>query len=725
MEKFCLGCMQKKSDAPICEHCGFDERTGNLSHQLPPGTLLQNQYLVGRVLGQGGFGITYMGWDQHLSIPVAIKEYYPTGIVQRHTQISTQVQTIKENTLEFFARHKDRFLKEARTLAQLANIPEIVQVRSFFAANDTAYIVMEYIQGITVKQHLKALGRPMTEAEALTTMKPLLLALQKVHNQGLIHRDISPDNIMLPSEGGIKLIDFGTVRYMDASGRSQATEAVLKPGFSPMEQYTTNGNLGTWTDVYALCATLHYLLTGKIPLDVHNRLDEGEELAILRNTPGISDRLIHTLEKGMKIRVPDRIQNMVELYQMLYADTPIPEQKITPLPAKPQKKKAALLAAIGLAAALISGAALLLKPSAPAAEPIATTAPAVQASTLPEIPPTTAPDPNEIPYLQACKLARDGKYAQAGIAFAKLDGFKNARELSFACWRKVPNRQTTSFAMWKRNTGDYLMFHALLDDGTVASDCLRSENLTEADYQAYGPSSYRDIVSIHGNVGLRYDGTLALPGPDFPYYDELSQWTDLVAISVPHMPYEDFFLGLTTEGRVLSVGSNKYGECDVTGWYDIVAIHAGYDCSFGVHEDGTVAACGRNRQGMCEIRDWSDIIAITSYDVMSFGLRKDGTIVAAGSNYTKSITRATKKTNVAIIEGIWTVDKDGNMELDSRTWENVVSVSYYGEREYQEFAALCADSTIYFSRGRDGSYARARTWRNIQDPTVSLDPLPF
>lgn len=211
MSKLCFGCMQQKESSPVCEHCGYDENTGNLPHQLPLGTLLNNQYLIGKVLGQGGFGITYMGWDQHLSTPVAIKEYFPSGVVHRHAQLGSDVICDSAETPEVFARHRDRFLKEARTLAQLSDIPEIVQIRSYFSANNTAYIVMEYVDGITLKEHLKRLGRPMTESETLAIMEPVLKALQKVHAQHLIHRDISPDNIMLPTKGGIKLIDFGTV----------------------------------------------------------------------------------------------------------------------------------------------------------------------------------------------------------------------------------------------------------------------------------------------------------------------------------------------------------------------------------------------------------------------------------------------------------------------------------------------------------------------------------
>jgi len=320
LEKLCLGCMQMKNNAPVCEHCGYDERSANLPHQLPVGFTLSNQYLVGRVLGQGGFGITYIGWDQNLSTRVAIKEYYPTGIVQRHVGWGSSVICATGESPDTFEKHKERFLREARTLAKFQNVPEVVQVRSFFSDNGTAYIVMEYVQGTTLKQHLKALGRPLKETEALKIMEPVLRALQKVHDEDLIHRDISPDNIMLPDTGGIKLIDFGTVRYVGQAGVSKSTEAVLKPGFAPIEQYNSKGKLGPWTDVYAICATFHYLLTGKVPADVHVRLEEGERLDTLYARTGISSRLISILEKGMAVRVADRIQSVGELYRLLYKE---------------------------------------------------------------------------------------------------------------------------------------------------------------------------------------------------------------------------------------------------------------------------------------------------------------------------------------------------------------------------------------------------------------------
>ena len=319
MPKLCLGCMKQKHDSPVCEHCGYDENLQNLPHQLPVGTILQNQYLIGRVLGQGGFGITYLGWDQNLSTPVAIKEYYPSGVLQRHTQWGNETFLATGESPDVLEKHKTRFLQEARSLAMFSDIPEIVKVKAFFSANRTAYIVMEYVEGITLKEHLKRLGRPMQEEEALEIMEPLIRGLMHVHKHNLIHRDISPDNIMLPVSGGVKLIDFGTVRYVDGEGVSKSTEAVLKPGFAPMEQYNSCGNLGTWSDVYALCATFHYLLTGKIPSDVHDRLEDGEELKLLRSRTNISSHLIDVLEKGMRVRIAERIQNLDDLYHQLYS----------------------------------------------------------------------------------------------------------------------------------------------------------------------------------------------------------------------------------------------------------------------------------------------------------------------------------------------------------------------------------------------------------------------
>ena len=331
-QMYCYGCMKPKSQTPVCEHCGFDDRQQNDPHQLPMGTILQNQYIVGRVLGQGGFGITYIGWDQNLAIPVAIKEYFPRGAVQRQSTVDLGVTCYTGGATEAFISHRERFLKEARTLAQLSSVPEIVQVRNFFTSYNTAYIIMEYVQGTTLKAYLKQLGRRMTVQEVLDIMKPVLKGLSKVHGKHLIHRDISPDNIMLPTGGGVKLIDFGTVRSTDSSMMTKATESIMKPGFAPIEQYQTRGNLGTWTDVYALCATIHYCMTGKVPEDALERLENGGALPHLQAVPGMTQKVFSVLEKGLAVRIAERIQTVDEMYEMLYGESIVSTGLFTNIP---------------------------------------------------------------------------------------------------------------------------------------------------------------------------------------------------------------------------------------------------------------------------------------------------------------------------------------------------------------------------------------------------------
>ncbi len=321
-EKRCYGCMRLKSEAAICEYCGYDENTSNEQHQIPAGTILKEQYLIGKVLGQGGFGITYLGWDLYLDIPVAIKEYFPSGTVMRETETSMEVVSYSGDVGVRFRNNKERFMREAKMLARFSQVPEIVQVKNFFLANNTAYIVMEYVQGITLKQYVKEKGGRLSVEETLEYMKPVIGALRKVHKAGLVHRDISPDNIMMLPEGRMKLLDFGAVRDVGEAAvdkqLTKSTEAILKQGYAPIEQYQNRGSLGPWTDVYALCATIYYCLTGEVPPDAPERLLGEEEIAFKEQIPELSDVQAEVLKAGMALRIGERIASMDELYQKLY-----------------------------------------------------------------------------------------------------------------------------------------------------------------------------------------------------------------------------------------------------------------------------------------------------------------------------------------------------------------------------------------------------------------------
>ena len=349
----CPGCMKLKENSPVCEHCGFDEGTANASHQLPAGTVLRDQYLVGKVLGQGGFGITYLGWDQYLDIPLAIKEYYPSGLVMRESSISLDVTSCESDEGTRFVSNKDRFLREAKMLARFSQLSEIVQVKNFFLDHNTAYIAMEYVEGTTLKQHVKNSGGKLPAGETLTLLKPVIEALGKVHQTVLIHRDISPDNIMLLPDGGIKVLDFGAGRdvgsAMVGQNLTSSTESILKPGYAPIEQYQKRGNLGPWTDVYALCGTIYYCLTGQVPPDAPERMLEYDDPSLFADVEGLTKEEKQALEHGAALRTEQRTDSMEALYKELYLShppvspapkpEPAPEQKSQEEPPKEKKQK--------------------------------------------------------------------------------------------------------------------------------------------------------------------------------------------------------------------------------------------------------------------------------------------------------------------------------------------------------------------------------------------------
>ena len=329
-EKRCFGCMLIKQNSPVCEHCGYDERKPNAPHQLPPGTILNNQYVVGRVLGQGGFGITYMGWDQFLGIPVAIKEFYPSNIVIRDSTRSTSVFLTSDHVADHFVSNRDRFVREATSLAMLGRSPDaanIVRVQNLVQANATAYIIMEYVDGTDMRGLMRQKGGVLTLEETLRLLLPLMNSLETVHNNHLVHRDISPDNIMVLPNGSTKLIDFGAAHEASDHG-GHSTQAVLKHGYAPVEQYQSRGNLGSWTDVYAMCATIYYCLTGHQPVQATDRM-MGEGDFDWDNIPGLTPVQKNALRQGTQIHYQNRTQTMGQLCYGLFTAGAVSGQTAT------------------------------------------------------------------------------------------------------------------------------------------------------------------------------------------------------------------------------------------------------------------------------------------------------------------------------------------------------------------------------------------------------------
>ena len=301
----------------FCSECG--RPYGSVETEpfaLKPGTILEGKYLVGEMLGQGGFGITYIGFDLLLEQKVAIKEYYPmsTGMVSREnsTTVVWSSAVMQKSGME---KGFDSFLKEARKMAKLGGIPGVVGVKSVFIQNETAYIVMDFIEGETLLKKLQR-GGPMDYGTCISLMTPIMQALAEVHKHGIIHRDISPDNIMVQSDGKLILLDLGAAKDLDIQGKDgnvQSSQMVAKHGFSPVEQYGQAGKIGPWTDVYAMAATIYYCCTGVLPPSATDRMIEDT----LTCRPRLTKEQFDVLAFCMSVLPQKRPQNMDALLQIV------------------------------------------------------------------------------------------------------------------------------------------------------------------------------------------------------------------------------------------------------------------------------------------------------------------------------------------------------------------------------------------------------------------------
>ncbi len=273
--KLCYSCMQQIENNKLhtCPHCGEPLAVGDIpSRFLHPGTVLQGKFIVGKAIGSGGFGNTYIGWNQLLLCKVAIKEFYPAHICMRQPD-SALVGVREERMLPNFQAGLRQFLEEARSVANLQDIKGVVSIYTFFEANGTGYIVMEYLEGMDVKAILKRSGDKKDYRWSRRVILTVLHTLRDIHKRGVLHRDIAPDNIFVTKEGVIKLIDFGAAKHASELANVQA-EVVLKQGYAPIEQYSRSAPQGPYTDLYAVAALFYRMLTGMKPLPAIERLEQ-------------------------------------------------------------------------------------------------------------------------------------------------------------------------------------------------------------------------------------------------------------------------------------------------------------------------------------------------------------------------------------------------------------------------------------------------------------------
>ena len=374
----CYNCFKEipEGDGP-CPYCGFDlsENVKKYPVALRAGTVLNDRYLIGRVLGQGGFGITYLAYDQSLKARVAVKEYMPNDMAAR---VGTTVSVSMKSRAEDFAYGLERFQEEARTLAKFMGQPGIAGVTDYFDENDTSYFVMDYIEGISFKTYIANAGGKVSVQEALDVMIPVLRALTAVHAEGFIHRDVTPDNIYITKDGNVKLLDFGSARY-SLGDKSKSLDVILKVGYAPKEQYTRRGRQGPYTDVYSCAACLYAAITGCLPPESLERLDKDTLVPPSQAGVEIPLYLERAILKGLAVQPEDRFRTAGEFLEALESQEVVelpggqgngqgadsgsqgqPGQQARGSQAKPQKPPLAKIAAAAAAAAMAFAAVALI-----------------------------------------------------------------------------------------------------------------------------------------------------------------------------------------------------------------------------------------------------------------------------------------------------------------------------------------------------------------------------
>ncbi|MBR4101334.1 MAG: PASTA domain-containing protein [Oscillospiraceae bacterium] len=328
MSTFCMGCMEQIEDEIIiCPHCGYDNNsTKENPLHIDPGDIIHDRYIVGKSIGYGGFGVTYIGWDALLEHKIAIKEYMPS-------EFSTRALGTKEVTVfggkksEQFGCGLKRFHNEAKLLAKYNSEEGVVSVYDSFEENGTAYIIMELLDGISLSEHLKKEPQ-MPYDKAVQLVLPIIRSLGTIHAQSVLHRDIAPDNLILTTQGKLKLIDFGAARFVTTSQHSMSV--LIKPGYTPEEQYSSHSEQGAYTDVYALGAVLYRMITGEVPPDSLERgayYDKNKKDMLVPITDFVKDvpeNIRNAIYNALCVRAADRTQTMEEFAKELTSTEPVP-----------------------------------------------------------------------------------------------------------------------------------------------------------------------------------------------------------------------------------------------------------------------------------------------------------------------------------------------------------------------------------------------------------------
>lgn len=599
--RLCPGCMSEwgHPDQP-CPVCGFAQKKYEKPPRwLPLKHILNGKYMIGKVIGEGGFGITYIGWDLNLQVRVAVKEYFPVGLAARETGNGNDytIAALPGIRQENYRQGLEKFMTEAKNLSKFYNLKGIVAVKDFFFENDTAYMVMEFVDGITLGKYLKDHGGQIGETEVLQLFRPVMESLKVVHQSGIIHRDISPDNIMMTKDGKMKLIDFGAARFAGGDTERSLT-IILKHGYAPAEQYQSHGNQGPWTDVYAISATMYRMITGKVPPSAMDRLhqDTLEEFETLGCQ--VSTKTAYAiLDKGLAIRVEDRYKNMDELIQGLYG---MDQKKVQRKKKQKKPNRGIAVAAVSVAAVLgIGGIFLGISGKE---EPIS-------AETLTQSQITDAKTPDTENLKNTAGEQNAAKISKTEFSKVSLEELKTMQQEAIEAKKKISAADA----------------HLVLvrEDGSVVGSGTNH-------YKDLDVSRWKDIqmiaTGIYHTVGVKEDGTVTAVGETSNGKCAVDAWKTIQKAAVGN----SHTLGLREDGTVLAAGSNSNQQCMVSEWSDIVDISAGAYGSYGLKADGTVVMAGADESVQEEVKNWTDLVQIEGKGNTIAGLRSDGSVLIAG-----------------------------------------------------------------------------------------------
>lgn len=759
--EYCYHCMAQITDTNqlYCPKCGKEYNVHiSENYELPAGVFLgDGRYLVGKSIGTGGFGITYVGRDMKLEKKVVIKETFYSGLFERDCTdptVENPLRVIYDPDMVSLEEIVYKTQSECLSLSKGEKFTNIVKVYDYLFENNTAYIITEHINGKTLHDRVCAIGK-YTWYDLYAKMKPLMQCLASLHREGLLHRDIKPQNIMIRraheySEEFV-LIDFGLARTTQSSA---LVESAFTPGFSPPEQKISTETDGTYTDVYALAATMYDALTGEIPPEAtsYDVYENFPQLHAMKNSPvippNVVDALVYALQPNYKKRCKTidgfmyRLENVPASSQAMSA-TFAPSQFPAGTPvtsAAPQSMyggaPVTMVQPISMTNYPQPGSATR-NPYSPnrtqqSRHDVVIKAPVSQDDGMFPLPLTTKTSSIAINYMYIMGIKQNGDMAMSGglrlsplaqISKEKIDFGKQITEI-----KKDLKNDLNTIKSWNNLTsiasgGEHALSRhivGLLADGHVVA--VGSNQYGECDTR-----SWKSMVAIYTGenftVGLRSDGTVAAVGDNQYGQCEVRRWRNVTAVSVG----ASHVVALHANGTVSAVGDNTYGQCDVSDWKKIIAISASRNHTVGLCVDGTVVAVGDNQYGQCDVRLWTKVSAICTSYVHTVGLVANGMVLATGNNqYGQCEVKAWRNISAIYASSDHTVGlhSDGTViacgsneygQCNTRGWENVMEIYTY----YRSTVGLKWNGQVVATGFNDYGQCNLKSWKNTKLPRTT------